>query len=77
MSDPSTQEAAPAAAFELPEEVRRRFIDVVGPDAALVSDQERDQYRDPYWYQPDRSYDSSLVLFPSSTEPRTRGEGPP
>jgi len=68
MSDPSTQEATPAAAFELPEEVRRRFIDVVGRDAALVSDQERDQYRDPYWYQPDRSYDSSLVLFPSSTE---------
>jgi 4-cresol dehydrogenase (hydroxylating) len=54
--------------FALPESVRDRLIAVVGVDAALVTDEERDDYRDPYWFQADRTYDSSLVLFPQSTE---------
>jgi 4-cresol dehydrogenase (hydroxylating) len=54
--------------FELTHEVRALFVLIVGTENVLVSDAERDQYRDPYWYQPDRSYDSSIVLFPSTTE---------
>src|SRR4051794_41843481 len=52
----------------LPEHVIQQFIDVVGRDGVLLTDEERDQYRDPYWFQGDRSYDSSAVLFPTSTE---------
>ena len=57
-----------APAFELPESVRDELIAVVGREDALVTDAERDEYRDPYWFQEDRTYDSSLVLFPTSTE---------
>ncbi|GAA3841214.1 MULTISPECIES: FAD-binding oxidoreductase [Streptomyces] len=54
--------------FELPDAVRDEFVAVVGRDNALVTDEERDEYRDPYWPTEDRTYDSSLVLFPTTTE---------
>jgi 4-cresol dehydrogenase (hydroxylating) flavoprotein subunit len=54
--------------WTLPAHVTRQFVDVVGRDGVLLTDEERDQYRDPYWFQADRSYDSSAVLFPTSTE---------
>lgn len=57
-----------AATFSLAESVRDELIAVVGRENALVTDEERDEYRDPYWFQEDRTYDSSLVLFPTSTE---------
>src|SRR5690606_13441185 len=57
-----------AAPFVLDERVAQLFIDVVGPDAVLRSDEERDQYRDPFWHPEDRTYDSSLVLFPTTRE---------
>jgi 4-cresol dehydrogenase (hydroxylating) len=63
------REAARAAArHALPEELAHRLVEIVGLDAVLLSDAERDTYRDPYWFQADRSYDSSAVVFPSSTE---------
>jgi 4-cresol dehydrogenase (hydroxylating) flavoprotein subunit len=52
----------------LPDEALARFREVLGADAALVEEAERDEYRDPYWYKDDRTYDSSVVLLPSSTE---------
>lgn len=58
----------PERAFVLPDAVRDEFINAVGRDNALVTDEERDEYRDPYWLPEDRSYDSSLALFPTSTE---------
>jgi len=57
-----------APAFVLPDAVRDELIAVVGRENALVTDEERDEYRDPYWFHGDRSYDSSLVVFPSSAE---------
>jgi 4-cresol dehydrogenase (hydroxylating) len=48
--------------------VADRLIAVVGEDAALRSEAERDEYRDPFWHQDDRTYDSSLVLFPTTLE---------
>lgn len=56
------------AAFELPDHVRDELVAVVGRENSLVTDEERDEYRDPFWPQDDRQYDSSLVLFPESTE---------
>jgi len=57
-----------AVPFELPEAALARFRDILGDDAVHVDEAQRDEYRDPYWYQPDRTYDSSAVLYPSSTE---------
>jgi len=67
-SAPTTRAGARPAAFTLSDEARARLVEVVGRENALVSDEERDEYRDPYWFQADRTYDSSLVLFPDSTE---------
>ena len=63
-ADVTTEHVAPP----LPDDVRDRLVDIVGRDNALVTDAEREEYRDPYWFQEDRSYDSSLVLFPASQE---------
>ena len=52
----------------LPDDAVRRLVAIVGADAVLLSDAERDTYRDPYWFQGDRTYDSCAVVFPSSTE---------
>jgi 4-cresol dehydrogenase (hydroxylating) len=54
--------------FTLPDVVRDELIAVVGRENALVTDDERDEFRDPYWPHDDRTFDSSLVLFPDSTE---------
>lgn len=56
------------APYTLGEEALRRFREVLGDDAVVVDEQGRDEYRDPYWHQEDRSYDSSAVLYPASTE---------
>lgn len=56
------------AAYRLDAEVERRFREVLGDDAVVTHREGRDAYRDPYWYQGDLSYDSSAVLYPSSTE---------
>jgi 4-cresol dehydrogenase (hydroxylating) len=63
-ADVTTEHVAPP----LPDDVRDRLVEVVGRDNALVTDEEREEYRDPYWFQEDRSYDSSLVVFPASLE---------
>lgn len=54
--------------FTLTAETVRRLVAVVGDDAVHLEDADRDQYRDPYWYQGDRTYDSSAVVYPTSTE---------
>jgi 4-cresol dehydrogenase (hydroxylating) len=57
-----------APALTLPDEAVTRFQRALGADAVLVEEARRDEYRDPYWFQGDRTYDSSVVLLPSSTE---------
>jgi 4-cresol dehydrogenase (hydroxylating) len=52
----------------LSDEAIERFTEALGADAVLLGDAERDEYRDPYWIQDDRTYESSAVLLPSSTE---------
>ena len=54
--------------FELAPDIADRLVAVVGAEHALRTDPERDEYRDPFWHQDDRSYDSSLVLFPADLE---------
>ena len=54
--------------YVLDDAVAERLIAVVGVGEALRTDAERDGYRDPFWHKEDRSYDSSLVLFPSTVE---------
>ncbi|XPP27106.1 MAG: FAD-binding oxidoreductase [Leucobacter sp.] len=56
------------AEYTLPDSVRDELIAVVGRENALVTDEERDEYKDPFRPNDDRSYDSSLVVFPTSTE---------
>ena len=48
--------------------VERRLRDALGDDAVVTSREGRDEYRDPYWYENDRSFDSSAVVYPASTE---------
>jgi len=55
-------------AAELDAAVVRRLVDALGADAVRTSRADRDEYRDPYWYVEDRSYDSSAVVYPASTE---------
>ncbi len=64
----TTSEPPGPAAEPLDQEAVRRLVEIVGADAVLLSDDERDTYRDPYWFQGDRTYDSSAVVFPTSTE---------
>lgn len=54
--------------YQLPAEVADLLVAVVGEDAALRGQEERDTYRDPFWHPEDRTYDSSLVLFPKTRE---------
>jgi 4-cresol dehydrogenase (hydroxylating) len=56
------------AAFDLPDEAVTRFQQLLGAERVLLDDAGRDQYRDPYWHHDDRSYDSSAVLLPTTTE---------
>src|SRR5690606_22442955 len=43
-------------------------VAIVGRENTLLTQEERDTYRDPYWFHEDRSYDSSAVVFPASVE---------
>lgn len=54
--------------FVLAEEVIAAFRQVLGHGHVHIETEQRDAYRDPYWFQEDRTYDSSAVLFPGSTE---------
>jgi len=57
-----------AEPYELSDAVAQRFRDLLGADAVVTSREGRDEYRDPYWDPQDRTYDSSAVLYPASTE---------
>ncbi|GAA1537263.1 4-cresol dehydrogenase (hydroxylating) [Microbacterium ginsengiterrae] len=57
-----------AAPYQLDPQIADLLVAVVGDEHALRSQEERDNYRDPFWNIEDRTYDSSLVLFPHSTE---------
>ena len=52
----------------LADEAVARFREALGADAVLLEEARRDEYRDPYWFKDDRTYDSSVVLLPSTTE---------
>ncbi|WP_281882532.1 FAD-binding oxidoreductase [Agromyces rhizosphaerae] len=54
--------------YVLTAEAERRFREVLGDDAVVVDEEGRDAYRDPYWFHGDRTYDSSAVVYPTSTE---------
>jgi len=54
--------------YVLPEDVLARFREILPADAVHTEQSDRDLYRDPYWFQGDRSFDSSAVLYPDSTE---------
>lgn len=54
--------------FVLPDEVRDAFVHVLGDDAVVTDRAGRDEVRDPYWHPEDRTYDSSAVLYPTTTE---------
>lgn len=53
--------------YRLPDTVRDELVNAIGRDNALVSDEERSDYKDPFRPNDDKTYDSSLVLFPSSS----------
>jgi len=57
-----------AEPYVLPEAVAERFRAVLGADAVVTSREGRDEYADPFWIRGDRTYDSSAVLYPDSTE---------
>jgi len=57
-----------AEAPALDQAVERRLREALGDDAVVTSREGRDEYRDPYWYVGDRSFDSSAVVYPASTE---------
>ena len=54
--------------YQLDPQVADQLVAVVGDDNALRDQQDRDGYRDPFWHIDDRTYDSSLVLFPSTRD---------
>ena len=54
--------------YELTAEAEARFREVLGDDAVVTDQAGRDEYADPFWIKGDRTYDSSAVLYPSSTE---------
>lgn len=56
------------AAPLLTDAARDELTAVVGAEHALFTEEERDTYRDPYWFQGDRTYDSCGVVFPDSVE---------
>ncbi|UOQ56885.1 FAD-binding oxidoreductase [Leucobacter allii] len=55
-------------AYRLDEATLAAFREILPADAIVVDEAGRDAYRDPYWHQEDRSYDSSAVLYPATTE---------
>ena len=57
-----------SASYQLDPAVADLLVAAVGEEHALRSQEERDTYRDPFWNLGDRTYDSSLVLFPQDTE---------
>lgn len=57
-----------ASPYVLDPAVADLLVSAVGEDNALRSQAERDQYRDPFWHPEDRTYDSSLALFPSTRD---------
>lgn len=65
---PATVRRIDPPAFELPPEVLERFRAVLPADAVHVDDVDRAELRDPYWLRGDDTYDSSAVLYPSTTE---------
>jgi len=48
--------------------IRDQLVSIVGAENALVDEEERATFRDPFWLVSDDSHDSSLVLSPSSVE---------
>ncbi|MGO1560220.1 4-cresol dehydrogenase [hydroxylating] flavoprotein subunit [Actinomycetales bacterium JB111] len=54
--------------YSLPDDVARLFAEAIGTEHVHTDQAQRDEYRDPYWFQGDRTYDSSAVLYPASTE---------
>ena len=54
--------------FELPAAAIARFQEILGVERVLLDEAQRDEYRDPYWHHDDRTYDSSAVLLPTTTE---------
>ncbi|QBE49063.1 FAD-binding oxidoreductase [Leucobacter triazinivorans] len=56
------------APFQLPTAARDALIAVVGREHMLLTEEERDEYRDPYWHAEDRSYDSCGAAFPADRE---------
>ncbi|MET4639253.1 FAD-binding oxidoreductase [Mycetocola sp. 2940] len=57
-----------SGAYILSPEIESRFRDVLDEGAVIVDREGRNDFRDPYWFQDDLTYDSSAVLLPSSTE---------
>jgi 4-cresol dehydrogenase (hydroxylating) len=54
--------------YVLGEDAVARFREVLDDDAVVTDQAGRDEYSDPYWIKGDRTYDSSAVLYPTSTE---------
>lgn len=54
--------------YVLTAEAEARFRAVLADDAVVTDRAGRDEYADPFWVKEDRTYDSSAVLFPDSTE---------
>jgi 4-cresol dehydrogenase (hydroxylating) len=54
--------------YELSDEAAARFRELLGDEAVVTDRAGRDEYSDPYWVKGDRTYDSSAVLYPTSTE---------
>jgi 4-cresol dehydrogenase (hydroxylating) len=52
----------------LSDAARDELIALVGREALLLTEEERDTFRDPYWFHDDRTYDSSAVVVPASVE---------
>lgn len=56
-----------AEPFELTPAAVDRLIAAVGVEHVLLGQAERDEFRDPFWFEGDRSYDSSAVVLPATT----------
>ncbi|WP_440707907.1 FAD-binding oxidoreductase [Herbiconiux sp. YIM B11900] len=57
-----------ATPYVLSDEAVSRFREELGDEAVVTDRAGRDEYADPYWIKGDRTYDSSAVLYPASTE---------
>lgn len=54
--------------YVLPEGASDELVAIVGRENVLLTEEERDTFRDPYWFHEDRTYDSSAAVFPGSVE---------